>query len=144
MDICIHITQYMYEYMHIIYHFSCANNSYINEHIHKQTHVEAHTRTQKCGRKIKKAKNKTHLAALRLAATVSRSLPRHEVIPMPVPTTRFRPSTIWICAPVTPHSVSVLPRRGARRTQPLAPAGFGHVNPLSHLRPENEYVSTPS
>ena len=64
MDICIHITQYMYEYMHIIYHFSCANNSYINEHMHKQTNVEAHTRTQKCGRKNKKGKKQNSLGGL--------------------------------------------------------------------------------
>ena len=50
--------------MHIIYHFSCANNSYINEHIHKQTHVEAHTRTQKCGRKNKKGKKQNSLGGL--------------------------------------------------------------------------------
>jgi len=42
---------------------------------------------------------RTHLAAWRFLATVSRSLPRHEVMPIPVTTTRFRPSTIWICAP---------------------------------------------
>jgi len=33
----------------------------------------------------------TYLPFLRASATVSRSLPRHEVIPMPVTTTRLRP-----------------------------------------------------